>query len=188
MLRAALDRDPRNALLKADLVRVEAEIDGLDAGLAKARNFSASDPDNATYHVVSAELYENAGRGADAVQLLEKAFAERSSDDALTTAISRLYIRMGMPDKAEAALRARLKVAPNDVAARAELALYYVGQESYAAAIAEYSRLIEDNPSNPSSLNNLAWLYQRQGELAKAANWPSGVFQSRHAMRASTIR
>jgi len=34
----------------------------LEAGLAKARRFANDDPGNSLYDVVSAELYENAGR------------------------------------------------------------------------------------------------------------------------------
>src|SRR6202022_2699234 len=37
ILQAALDRDPPNASLKGEMIRVEAEIGGLEAGLAKAR-------------------------------------------------------------------------------------------------------------------------------------------------------
>jgi hypothetical protein len=36
-LQAALDRDPQNSALKGELIRVEADIGGLEAGLAKAR-------------------------------------------------------------------------------------------------------------------------------------------------------
>ena len=76
----AIDRDPRNTSLKRDLIHVEAEIDGLAAGLAAARDFAKSDPDNSLYDVVSAELYEKAGRSEEAAGLLEKAVAARPSD------------------------------------------------------------------------------------------------------------
>src|SRR6516165_5858847 len=46
VLQAALDRNPQNASLKGDLIRVEAEIGGLEAGLAKARRFANDDPGN----------------------------------------------------------------------------------------------------------------------------------------------
>ena len=66
VLHAAIDRDPRNTSLERDLIHVEAEIDGLAAGLAAARDFAKSDPDNSLYDVVSAELYEKAGRSEEA--------------------------------------------------------------------------------------------------------------------------
>jgi predicted Zn-dependent protease len=80
VLRAALRRDPQNASLKGDLARVEAEIGGLEAGLAAAHNFAGNDPDNSLYDRVSAELYEKAGRREEAIGLLEKTVAGRPSD------------------------------------------------------------------------------------------------------------
>ena len=91
VLQEAVARDPRNAPLKGDLIRVEAEIDGLDAALAKAHAFAKDDPENNIYDLVSAELYEKAGRPRDAVALLETAVAARPLRRGLAIALSRLY-------------------------------------------------------------------------------------------------
>ena len=176
VLQAAIRRDPQNASLRADLVRVEGEIGGLEAGLAEARNFAKNDPDSSIFDRVSAELYEKAGRGEEAMGLLEKAVEARPSDTDLTVALSRLYRRMGVPDKAEAVLKARLEADPKDFAAGSALAFFYIEQHQYAAAVAEYSRLVDDRPSDPSVLNNLASLYQRQGEMAKARELAQRAF------------
>jgi putative PEP-CTERM system TPR-repeat lipoprotein len=169
VLKEAMVREPQSASLKADLIRVDAEIDGVDAAVSKARETAAPDPgNNSIYDVVSAELYEKAGRGEEAVSLLESAVMSRPTDKDLPLALARLYARMDLPAKAEALLKARLKADPQDSAARSELAFYYVGQKNNAAAISEYSRLVEDHPLDPTALNNLACLYQRQGELRKA--------------------
>ena len=167
-LKAALDRNPRDASLKDDLIRTEAEIGGLNAGLDVARNFANNDPDNSTYDVVSAELYEKAGRSGDGVGLLEKAVAARPSNADLKIALSGLYLRTGAPEKAETVLQARLKTDANDYAVRSALASVYSKEQKYGAAIAEYSHLIEEQPADPAALNNLAWLYQRQGDMVKA--------------------
>ena len=176
VLRAALDRDHPNAFLKADLIRVEAEIGGLGAGLAAASNFARDDPDNSLYDVVSAELYEKAGRIPEAVDLLEKAVAARPSNTDLTLALSGLYTRTGAHAKAEAVLKARLEADPKDFAARSALGSYYLEQKRYAAALAEYSRVVEDRPADPAALNTLAWLYQRQGDLATARELAQRAF------------
>jgi predicted Zn-dependent protease len=89
VLEEAIARDPRDAPLKGDLIRIEAEIDGLDAALAKAHAFAKDDPENNIYDLVSAELYEKAGRPRDAVALLETAVAARPADDGSTIALSR---------------------------------------------------------------------------------------------------
>ena len=176
VLQSALDRDPQNAALKGDLIRAEAEIGGLEAGLAKARRFSDSDPGNSVYDVVSAELYENAGRGKEAVALLDKVVAARPLDDDLTTALYRLYKRTDDLVKAEAVLNTRLKAEPKDFAIRSVLAGFYIEQKKYDPAIAEYTRLVAERPADPVTLNNLAWLYQRQGDLAKARELAERAF------------
>jgi len=177
VLKEAMIREPQNASLKADLIRAVAEIDGLDAAISKAREFAASDPGNSIYDVVSAELYEKAGRGGEAVSLLENEVALRPADKGLSPALARLYVHMDLPAKAEAFLKARLKADPQDSAARSELAFYYVGQKNDAAAISEYARLVEDRPADPTALNNLACLYRRQGELKKARELAERAFK-----------
>jgi tetratricopeptide (TPR) repeat protein len=168
VLQAALARDPKNDQLKGDLIRVEAEIGGMRAGLAKAHAFAKEDPGNPLYDIVSAELYEKGGRRDDAVDLLEKAVAARPSDGALIGALSSLYVRTGDPARAEAMLTARLKANPTDVASRSALALFYLELKKYDDAIAEYTRVVADRPADATALNNLAWLYQQKGDLAKA--------------------
>ena len=168
VLQAALDRAPKNAALKSDLIRLEAEIGGTEAGLAKARDFAKADPGNTLYDLLSAELLAKAGRAKEAVALLEKSLAAKPNDDSLTIGLARVYSQDGAPDKAEALLNARLKAAPNDYAVEATLASIYLESKNYDAAIIEYTKLLGARPDDPSSLNNLAWLYQQKGDLTKA--------------------
>jgi putative PEP-CTERM system TPR-repeat lipoprotein len=168
VLQAALAREPKNDQVKAELIRVEGEIGGMRAGLAKAHAFAMEDADNPLYDVISAELYEKAGRRDDAVDLLERAIAARPSADAPIGALSSLYVRTGDFAKAEAVLKTRLQADPKDMAIRSALASLYFEQKKYDDAIAEYTRVIADHPTNADALNNLAWLYQHKGNLAKA--------------------
>ena len=168
VLQAALDRNPQNASLKGDLIRVEAEIGGLEAGLAKARRFANDDPGNSLYDVVSAELYENAGRSREAITLADQVAATQPSDDNLTLALFHLYTRADDLAKAEGVLTARLKADSKDFVIRSILAGFYLEHRRYDPAIAEYTRLVAESPADPTALNNLAWLYQRQGDLPKA--------------------
>jgi putative PEP-CTERM system TPR-repeat lipoprotein len=171
VLQAALDRDPKNAVLKADLIRAEDDIGGLDAGLAKAREFAKSDPDDTLYDVVQSELYVKAGKRPEAIALLEKSAAARPSDDRLTTSLAKLYAEAGDSGKAEALLAGRLKSAPDNIALRTALASIYLTDKKYDQAIEEYNRLIAAQPADAAALNNLAWIYQQQGDLAKARNF-----------------
>jgi cellulose synthase operon protein C len=168
VLQAALARDPKNEQAKGELIRAEAEIGGMRAGLAKAHAFAKEDPGNPLYDIISAELYEKAGRRDDAVDLLEKAVAAQSSADPLIGALSNLYVRKGEPGKAETVLNTRLQADPNDVAIRSALASLYLKQKKYDSALAEYTRVVTERPADAMALNNLAWLYQKKGDLAKA--------------------
>jgi len=168
VLQVALARDPKNDQVKGDLIRVEADIGGMRAGLAKAHVFAKEDPENPLYDVVSAELYEKAGRRDDAIDLLEKAVANRPTADPLIEALSGLYARAGDAGKAEAVLNTRLQADPKDVAIRSGLALLYLQQKKYDDANGEYTRVLVDHPGDAAALNNLAWLYQQKGDLAKA--------------------
>ena len=174
VLQAALARDPKNDAVKGDLIRVESEIGGMRAGLAKARAFAGEDPGNPLYDVVSAELYEKAGRRDDAVDLLEKAVAARPSDDALIEALSRLYIRAGNPDKADAVLKTRLRADPKDVAIRSILASLYLDQKKYDDAITEYTRVVAERPADARQFLTI-WrgFINKRVICRKRAGWPS---------------
>jgi len=173
VLQTALARDPKNDQVKADLMRVEAEIGGMRAGLAKAKAFAGENPGNPVYEIVSAALYEKAGRKDDAVDLLEKALADRPSTDALIEALSTLYARTGDPAKAEAVLNTRLKADRKDVSIRSILAARYIEQRKYDNAIEEYTCILTDHPTDVAALNDLAWLYQEKGDWRKRVDWPS---------------
>jgi putative PEP-CTERM system TPR-repeat lipoprotein len=168
VLQAALARDPKSDAVKADLIRVEADIAGMRAGLAKARAFSKEDPGNPLYEIVSAELYEKAGRRDDGVDLLKTAIVAHPAVDALVAGLSALYARTGEAAKAEAVLSTRLQTDPKDVTIRSALAALYFEQKKYDEAMAEYERVLAERPADAVALNNLAWLYQQKGDLAKA--------------------
>lgn len=176
VMQAALDRDPKNTSLKAEIVRVEFAIGGLDAALSQARSFALYDQENSLYDVLSAELYEKAGQVAEATALLEKAAAARPSDDDLTIALSGAYRRNDNFTKAEAILTDRLRIDPTDYAVRSALASFYLQQERYDEAIPQLTKLVAERPSDPAPLNNLAWLYQRRGDLAKARGLAERAF------------
>jgi len=168
ILQSRLDKDPGNRSLKAQLVRTEAEIGGLEAGLAKARSFAKDEPDSSVYDLVSAELYERAGKRSDAINLLQKRASARPSDNDVTIALSGLYSRAGNSEKAEAVLSSRLKDQPDATSIRAVLGDFYIRNNKFDAALREEAALVAARPDDPAILNNLAWLYQQMGDLPKA--------------------
>ena len=91
ILQSRLEKDPGNLVIKAQLIRVEEKIGGLGAGLAKAQSFAKSDPDSSGYDLVSADLYERAGKRSEAIALLEKTASARPTDDNVAIALAGLY-------------------------------------------------------------------------------------------------
>ena len=121
-------------------------------------------------------MYEKTGRRDDAVDLLEKAVATKPSEDALIDTLAGQYFRGGDPAKAEAVLNTRLQADPNDLAIRSALASVYLAQKKYDEAITEYARIVAGRPADAMALNNLAWLYQRKGDLADARRLAERAF------------
>lgn len=170
VLQEVVGRNPANATLKIALLRVEAQAGNVDAAIAKARSFAQADPDSARYDLVAAELYEKAGRKADAQQVLEKAVAARP-DTELAVALANFYSRLGEYAKSEGLLKSKLQAEPDNVSLHFALASVYQTDRKLGEAIGEYERTLAINPKHVGSLNNIAWSYQQQGDLAKARNF-----------------
>jgi putative PEP-CTERM system TPR-repeat lipoprotein len=168
VLQAAHNRGPQNPAIKAELIRIAAKIGGVDAGLAEARDLAKKDPDNVLYDLVSADLLGQAGRGKEAIGLLERDLAAKPNDDGLITALARLYNSAGNPDKAQTLLKARLAADPSNYPVGSALASLYLLNKNYDGATGEYAKLLAARPADPAVLNNLAWLYQQKGDLDKA--------------------
>lgn len=171
ILQSRLEQDPSNLPVKAQLIRVEEKIGGLEAGLAKAQSFAKSDPDSSGYDLVSADLYERAGKRSEAIALLEKTASARPTDDDVATVLAGLYERTGDLAKAEAVLSSRLKDRPDAVAIRVVLGKFYIRNNKFEPALSEENQLLAQQPNDPDVLNNLAWLYQQIGNLPKAGEF-----------------
>jgi putative PEP-CTERM system TPR-repeat lipoprotein len=169
VLQEALARYPRNITLKSDLIQVEAEINGLDAAVAKARALAKDDPGSNNYDLTIAALYEKAGRPADAIASLEKAAAEKPSDDGLAIALSRSYVRAGEVAKAEAVLNNRLNADPKNAAIGMALAPLYrsMGRTDDAKKI--YGDVLSQQPNDVAALLGLADI------AAAEKKWPEAT-------------
>lgn len=75
---------------------------------------------------------------------------------------------LGEPDRAMELYRQALKIDPNYVPARYDLAVAYRGLGEVEQAIAEYEKVLKTNPHFPEALSNLGGQYFRKGELDKA--------------------
>jgi predicted Zn-dependent protease len=167
-LKDAIDRDPGNASLKADLIRVTAQLDGVDAAVSRANLYAKDDPNSDLYPIAASQVYENAGRWDEAAAVLEKALAARPADDTLAVALSRVYVRTGHFDKAEAVLTSRLKADPKSTEIRAVLGPLYLATGRSADAGKIYADLLAQSPNNVTGLLGLADVAIAQKKWADA--------------------
>ena len=95
VVQARLDKDTGNRALKQQLIRLDAEIGGVEAGISKAKAFAKEDPDSSVYDLTAADLYARAGKRPEAVALLEKSAAAHPNDSAIAVGLARLYAAGG---------------------------------------------------------------------------------------------
>lgn len=166
VMRAAIARDPNNALLKADMIRLVAAADGIDAAAEQAQTFDNADPAGDVYDLAMADLYEKAGQNPAATTLLENRIVRQPTDVATAITLAGIYRRAKEFGKAEAVLK-RQGVS-DDLRAAIALGSIYAEDGKLDAAIAQYSLIRQKNPKDPRVLNNLAWTYQQMGNLDEA--------------------
>src|SRR6516165_5961634 len=169
VLQEAVARDPRNSSLKADMIRVEGEISGADAAVAKGHALATGDPENNIYALVSAEIYEKAGRLPDAIAMLEKAAAAKPADVDVAIDLARLYDRSGDFLKAEGVLAPRLHADPTNIALGTAMAQQYFLTGRVPDAKKLFADLLTRRPNDVVALLALA-------QIATAArNWPEAM-------------
>ena len=163
-LRQALELDPDHLGALHVLAGLEAESGATEEALALARRMQAAAPNVADGHRLEAEILADAGRQDEALEPLDRAY-QLSPNAQNAIALARAYRETGHPQEAMDLMREHLAVYPSDEAVRALLAQTMQEQGERDAAIREYEQLAETFPDNFAVLNNLANLYQQQGDL-----------------------
>ena len=117
-----------------------------------------------------AQFYIAHDRSNEAMRLLEDAVKRWPGATWAHFRLGLLYQRLKWGEQAEKAFQKILETDPETdlelklfVDAHAALGNVYYDQEKYEEAVATYSKAIELNPRDHSSLNNLAWVYAVQG-------------------------
>ena len=100
-------------------------------------------------HGKAAKAYAAAYKKAPSAALAGKLYQAHSKD--------------GQPVAAQQALDAWLAKEPGDSAVRSLLANSLQSQNKTTQAIEQYLYILERNPDDVSALNNIAWLYQLEG-------------------------
>lgn len=109
-----------------------------------------------------------AGRSVEAVSRVESALERGEPSGDLLLLAARAYASAGDQDKAEAALRRAITVAPESLPAYAFLGQLYVSQRRIADAVDQFRQVVALDPASVSGHTMLGMLYEAQQRPAEA--------------------
>lgn len=164
--RAILDAAPRHPAALALLGRALARTGDTAAAIAALRGAATANPGDALLWDKLAEQLRLAGDDAAADDAQARALRASTNDPELIAAAGAL-VANELP-RAEAALRARLKARPTDIAAIRMLAELAGRIGRYADAEKLLRRALELAPGFHAARHNLAVVLHRQGKAAAA--------------------
>ena len=155
-LERAAELDPSHfytTIAKARLEIMSGKIDAFEKHLAKLKAIA---PDNLDVMKLEVLSRQRKGNSQIASQLLESIFRQQpATSNVIALAAHRQ--QLGDFKGAIEEVLSWLKNHPEDLAAREKLAELYGRSDQTAAAIEQYSMILDDAPEHITSLNNLSW-------------------------------
>lgn len=141
-------------------VKVEALIraDRRAEGIALLQQANAAMPDQAPLRHFAAELAQEDGQTAEAIEIYRALLAADPGDERAVRILFGLLSTAGQTDEAQAVLQAGLAARPNSVDLRWVEASRLQDAGDIAGAVAVYEALYSQDSSNPVIANNLASL------------------------------
>jgi putative PEP-CTERM system TPR-repeat lipoprotein len=162
-IKEGLVANPRNYQLYQDYVMVELKAGGVDAAVATAKQLQQQDRDFQPARALIGDVYMAANRPVDAVRAYQEALAAAPSD-MLVSRLTGALLRGGQGDAAIKVLIDWIAQHPNDLTATQQLADLEIAARRYDDAVKYLQLVLNKKPHDPVALNNLAWVYQQQGD------------------------
>jgi cellulose synthase operon protein C len=153
---------PRVYQLYLDYALIDLKASGLPKALATAESLRQQDPGFQALSALAGDINMVAGKPEDAAKAYAQAAAAAPSAG-LTERLSTAYARQSKPDEARAVMAAWLDKHPDDLAATAALSEFDIAAGKLDVAEQELKAVLARQPHNAAALNNLAWVYQLQG-------------------------
>lgn len=170
MIGEARKLDPANIGLAAEEVRLLG-LRNPDDGVAAAQRLAAQMPEQPQAQALEGDYLVSVRRPADSKAAYLRAYSQHPSL-LLAERIASSQLRDGKPAEANKVLSDWAAAHPDDVAGRFALANFALGQKDWATAKTRYEALLaKDRPNDPLILNNLAVIYQKENDLAKALDY-----------------
>ena len=154
---------PRNYQLFQDYVMVDLKASGIDAALATAKLLQQQDRDFEASRALIGDVYMAANRPEDAAQAYRVAM-EASPSEMLVGLLTAALWRSDQRVAAINLLSEWIAQHPTDLVATRQLSDLYIAADRYDDAVKQLQLLLNAKPHDPLALNNLAWVYQQQGD------------------------
>jgi len=162
--------DPNNIGLAAEEVRLLG-LRNPDDGIAAAQKLAAEMPDQAAAQTVEGDYLVSLKRPADSKAAYQRAFQAHPSL-ILAERIAASDVRDGKPGEAGKMLADWAAAHPDDVPVKYALANFSLSQKDWPSAKTRYEALLaKESPNDPLIQNNLAVIYQRDGNIAHALDF-----------------
>lgn len=168
LLREGLRAEAGNATLQQALVGLLMEKQGQDAALAEAARLAAQPSALPAAASLRGEVLMAARRPAEAAEAFQTAVATVPGR-LLTLRLAAAWRAAGQPDRAAAALRARLETAPDEVDLRLELSQLDMMAGRLGEAESGLRDVVARAPEYAAALNNLAWILGERDDPAALA-------------------
>ncbi|HME26553.1 MAG TPA: XrtA/PEP-CTERM system TPR-repeat protein PrsT [Acetobacteraceae bacterium] len=163
LIKEGLASNPRNYQLYQDYVMVDLKAAGVDAAIATAKQVQEQDRDFQQARALIGDVYMAANRPADAVRAYQDALAAAPSE-IMVGRLNAALLRSGQSDAAIKVLSDWIVQHPADLLATEQLADIFIATRRYDEAVTTLQRVLDKKPHDAVALNNLAWLYQQQGD------------------------
>lgn len=176
-VREARERHPAEVrLLRLEALTL-ADLGRVDEALVIMRGQLKGAPSDYDEYVVIASVLMNAGRGGEAVEAARKALElvpadepERNTNALLL--LSSAQERAGDPKGSEETLRKILQKNPRNASALNNLGYFLTERnERLPEALEMIQQAVKAEPSNPSFLDSLGWVYFKLGKLSEAERY-----------------
>ncbi|MDR3532065.1 MAG: PEP-CTERM system TPR-repeat protein PrsT [Rhodopila sp.] len=167
VITAGIAANPRNYQLYQDYVMIDLKSTGMDAALATADRLQSQDREFPGIKALKGDIYLAANRPADAVAAYTEA-NNAAPSSLLVTRLAGAMLRSGRADDASKLLLNWLGKHADDMVATEQLAEINIATAKLDDAAKYLEVLLKQKPHDPVALNNLAWVYQQQGNDAKA--------------------
>jgi putative PEP-CTERM system TPR-repeat lipoprotein len=160
--------DPVNIGFAAEEIRLLGERNP-DDGIAAAQRLAKQMPNEPEAQAMEGDYLQLLKRPAESRAAYQRAFVAHPSL-VLVQRIAAADLRDGKQSDASKALVDWSTAHPTDIAAKFAVANFALEHKDWPAAKARYEALDKEQPDNPLILNNLAVIYQHEGNMTQAAD------------------